>query len=126
VPAKRYQTPKGTPLAVEATIQAVAEHQWCRNGALGIIFQGNRFGYGDLFGTDDAELTDESRHIFIPFTPGTVWHTYRVEVRGNVYSLQIDDRVMGQMEQSNTANASVGLYAWGYEINVRTFRVLPL
>jgi hypothetical protein len=58
--------------------------------------------------------------------PDTEWHTYRVEVEGNAISVYQDDALMASAVDNRYLSGDVGIWSAGMQINVRTFKVLPL
>jgi len=62
-----------------------------------------------------------------PFTPGTDWHSYRLEVRGNTQTVRIDDQpVLSATDNSHLAGGHVGLWSYRTQVAVRSFAVTPL
>jgi hypothetical protein len=58
--------------------------------------------------------------------PGTEWHTYRVEVRGNVVRLLVDGTEFAVVTDNKYLdNGRVGLWCNRYQVEVRSFAVLP-
>jgi hypothetical protein len=61
------------------------------------------------------------------FNPSPDWHTYRIEVNGNVITLLIDGKFMTCVADNKFLSAgSVGLWSSGYQLEVRNFRVIAL
>jgi hypothetical protein len=64
---------------------------------------------------------------YTPYTPGTDWHTYRAEVRGNHVKLLIDGyTVVDATDNRFLAPGAVGLVAFGAQIEVSSFQVTAL
>ena len=62
-----------------------------------------------------------------PFTPGTDWHNYYVEFRGNSIKLLVDANVMLEAaDNSFISGGRVGLSSNRNQISVRKFRVIML
>jgi len=61
------------------------------------------------------------------FEPGKDWHTYRIEVRGNVFTLYIDGTFKGSLTNNRLLSAGrVGLWSNRYQLEVRSFKVIAL
>lgn len=61
------------------------------------------------------------------FDPGDEWHAYRVEVQGNAIRLLIDNTVVLETTDNKyLAPGELGLWTYGTELNVRSFKVTVL
>jgi len=61
------------------------------------------------------------------FDPGSEWHTYRVEIKGNTITLFIDNAVMTRVTDNRFLSAgAVGLWSNRYQLEVRNFRVMAV
>jgi hypothetical protein len=61
------------------------------------------------------------------FKPGSEWHTYRVEVKGNTITLSIDNAVMASLIDNRFISAgSVGLWSRSYQLEVQNFKVMAV
>jgi hypothetical protein len=61
------------------------------------------------------------------FEPGKDWHTYRIEVRGNVFTLYIDGTVKSSVTNNRLLSAGrVCLWSNRYQLEVRSFKVIAL
>ena len=65
---------------------------------------------------------------YVPFSPGSDWHDYRVEVQGDTIRLFIDGgEVLETMDNAFLSGGRFGLYAEnGFEVSVRSFVVTAL
>ncbi len=61
------------------------------------------------------------------FDPGEDWHTYRLELKGNTLKLLVDGSVLVQGTDNRFLSAGrVGLWSQGYQLQVRSFKVIAL
>lgn len=61
------------------------------------------------------------------FDPGSNWHVYRVEVKGNTVQFYIDENAMASAQDNKYLVAGdVGLWCNQYKIEVRSFTVIAL
>src|SRR5262245_38828516 len=61
------------------------------------------------------------------FEPGKDWHTYRIEVRGNVCTLSIDGTIKGSVTNNRFLSAGrVGLWFNRYQLAVRGLQVIAI
>jgi hypothetical protein len=62
------------------------------------------------------------------FTPGTDWHTYRLEVRGRSYRLLFDGQEAVGSIRTNDLRGFTGIGIWSsyYQIEVKDFKVFAL
>jgi hypothetical protein len=61
------------------------------------------------------------------FDPGAAWHTYRVEAKGNVSTFLVDDTPLATVtDNKHLEPGQVGLWCDGYQIEVRSFEVMPI
>jgi len=73
--------------------------------------------------TDEGRTTLDVR----PFQPGSDWHVYKVEVRGNTLTVSIDGyHVLSATDNTYPTGAKVGLWSDRCQINVRRFEVNPI
>lgn len=62
-----------------------------------------------------------------PFRPAGEWHRYRVEVRGNTLTVQIDGNLaLSATDNTYRNGGKVGLWSNRCQISVRSFEVTPL
>ncbi len=55
------------------------------------------------------------------------WHTYRVEIIGNVITLLIDGEVFAQVRDNKYLEGGrVGLWSNGVQLETRSFKIFPL
>jgi hypothetical protein len=72
--------------------------------------------------TDAGRLTDDQ-----PFAPEDRWHTYRLEVDGNVVTFLADGaRIATVMDNRYLTGGLTGLFCGGYQLEVASYRVLRL
>jgi len=121
--AAPYQSKDTADYAVEAEIQLV-RNPGC--GSFGIVvrsaYQGGihicprpRISFRSK--TDVIEEYDYS-------SPGSEWHKYRIEARGNTFRVIIDDAVAIEViDNRNLSGGTVGLWSDRTQINVRSFKV---
>lgn len=111
-----------------------AEVQWRRASSVGALLVAR----GYLIGADtgngsrllilaapaEKDSHQGSNDWWIPFNPGTSWHTYRAELRGDRISVFVDGSMLMSIGDNIFRSAgSVGIVAGG-DIAVRSFRVL--
>jgi hypothetical protein len=101
------------------------------------------FGRGDGRGDIRAGIFDTGRTAGIvslgaslslrrPFDPATLWHTYRLEAKGNQVQLSVDGVVwdegaLNPLFQYTTPNGRLaGLFVQAAEVNFRSFKILAL
>jgi Collagen triple helix repeat (20 copies)/Glycosyl hydrolases family 16 len=61
------------------------------------------------------------------FDPGTDWHTYRVEVQGNMIRFLVDGSpLLTTQDNRFLTGSTVGLYSIGWQLTVRSFQVIAL
>lgn len=77
-----------------------------------------------IWGVDDQSAAMGAT----PFRPGTDWHHYRVEVRGNTLTLIVDDSlVLGPVTDNRYLRGGrVGLWSNSVQVSVRNFGVAAL
>lgn len=64
---------------------------------------------------------------YTDYTPGTDWHTYRVEVKGNDLKLFIDGALVIEVtDNTYLSGGQVGVESYNVQINVRSFKVIAL
>ncbi len=122
--------------ALEADVQFVRDA--ARNDAFGLVVRAGSDGaYWVGINTDcrprcrariDAgDSTLSNRLATEVYDPGTDWHTYRVEAQGNVIRLLIDGAlVLEAVDNQFLAGEQVGLFSYGTQVNVRSFKVIAL
>jgi len=114
--------------AVEAQIQRV---RGADNDDFGIVV---RSGYraGINHSTTDAIPTVWTVGYDLlmaqgDYNPGSDWHTYRVEVRGNLITFLIDGAPLVRVTDNRyLSGGSVGLWSYIAQLTVRSFRVIAL
>ena len=61
------------------------------------------------------------------FDTGQKWHTYRLEVQGNVIKLSVDGVPMLEAADNHyLSSGKVGIFTIDAQINVRSFKVIKL
>jgi len=125
--AAPYQPKDTADYAVEVEIQLVRT-PGC--GSFGIVV---RAGYQGgihicpsprivLTSKDDAGI--EARDFS---SPGSEWHKYRIEARGNTFRFMIDGAIVVEASDNRyLSSGTVGLWSDRTQINVRSFRVSAL
>lgn len=124
--------------AVEASIQVVNPY----SGSFGISVRGNGGtvdngwqGYwatfnGTDFGELDAIIQSNHTNAYIAkaaFDPGSRWHTYRVEVKGNNIRIFVDDNFIVQVSDPRfPAGDQVGLTSINTQINISSFKIIAI
>jgi hypothetical protein len=77
-----------------------------------------------MVGTNDLGHCGQPGHVF---DPASNWHTYRVEVKGNIVRLRIDGFTMASVNDNHSlAPGHVGLWSNNYQLEVRSFKVIKL
>ncbi len=124
--------------AVETKIQVVHWQQCCysqfaivvRAASLNDYWQGYSVG-DDLQGPTtqiSADAGDYGSSLGnAPFAPGSAYHTYRVEVKGNRIKLFIDSGI--KLDVSNNQHLSggqVGFWSFGVQLNISSFKITAL
>lgn len=138
-----YTVPAGINFAIEAEMMTpMTGSQWWEYGVAGCgATQGNNWtGYiGRIaadYGSTTALITrfssnggaDFGQHVF---DPGTGWHTFRLEVRGNVVTFKVDGAPVVQAtdEEFLPCGIQVGFYdggGVGREVEVKSFKVFAI
>lgn len=138
-----YTVPTGINFAVEAEMMTPdTTSQWWEYGiaACGAT-QGNQWtGYVGRIAKDYSPVvalltrfssgggSDFGQHVF---DPGTSWHTFRLEVRGNVVTFKVDGApvVLATDQEFLPCGNQVGFYDGGgvqREVEVRSFKVFAI
>ncbi len=61
------------------------------------------------------------------FSHGRAWHTYRLEARGNSIQLFIDGALWFEVtDNTYLSGVQVGAWSYGYQMNIRSFKVVAL
>jgi hypothetical protein len=130
--------------AVEAKMQVVSTASFQGGTCFGITVRGSSTtdswqGYqGDI---DIDGCSSEGGHARIlgkqfpndfslaraPFSPGTAWHIYRVEVKGNSIQFIIDGLPLVAVNDNQyLTGGQVGLWSYGVQLNVSSFKIIAL
>jgi hypothetical protein len=81
----------------------------------------------DLHGFWSANQISKRLAVGQLFNPGAAWHTYRVEAKGNVIRFLADDKLLATVTDNLYLEpGQVGLWCDGYQIEVRSFEVMPI
>jgi len=131
--------------AVEATIQTTGQHGNYNDGyGFGLVFRAKKGfdvyphpGAPSALGAGMVQsvaaisgvwvYAEDNKLASTNFDPGTAWHTYRVEVRGNSIRLLIDGQLACHVKSNQfLGNPRVGLYSIESEIGVGSFKVYGL
>lgn len=114
-----------------------AEIQWPQQANIYYFFGvALRYGDGDVgykAGAIGASLSS-GKATFVrerDWAPGSGWHTYRAEARGNTYRLLIDGRLMVEATDNRSLSPGrVGVFTETFggapPINVRSFKVIAV
>ncbi len=63
----------------------------------------------------------------VPFNPGTVWHSYRFEVKDSLLTFFVDGRPLAETHDSQyRTGGHVGLKSYGTQLEIRSFQVIAL
>ncbi|HYT46172.1 MAG TPA: hypothetical protein VEP90_27835, partial [Methylomirabilota bacterium] len=79
-----------------------------------------------------ANIAADAGHIgpplaSAPFDPGSAWHTYRVEIKGNTIKLLIDGGVkIDTTDNTNLSGGQVGFWSQEVQLNIRSFKIIAL
>ncbi|MEO8974053.1 MAG: family 16 glycoside hydrolase [Ktedonobacteraceae bacterium] len=81
-------------------------------------------GYIDI-ATDKLVISTVEQH---DYQPGTVWHTYRIEVIGDQATLFVDgtQNSVSITQENAISNGPIGLTSWGFALHVSSFVVTAL
>jgi hypothetical protein len=125
--------------AVEATIQVLknsyptcfgidvrgtpTENGW--QGYVGTVYvacnNGNNLLAFNIDNMNNAYL------ISAPFSPGTGYHTYRVEAQDNQLRFLIDEaQILAVTDNTYTSGVQVGLWSYDAQLNVSSFKIIAL
>jgi hypothetical protein len=132
-----YRPEKTTDYAVEAEMQLV-QHQNCSNDEASFGVAARRTG--EASGGYGAGVTCRGSQTTIalgnefgiitparPFDPTDGWHTYRLEVRGNLIRFLIDGALVAETHDNTyTSGGLAGLWSYRAQVNVRSFKVFKL
>ena len=122
------------------------EMQWARDGeTFGFVARGgDEGGYWVGFAPDcnwepneddivlwapliDSFCAEEGRIAGTEVELDTEWHTYRLEVQGNIVRVFLDGGLMIETTDNRFLSAGqVGLWSDGAQVNVRSFTVIAL
>jgi hypothetical protein len=84
-------------------------------------------GISDLqgwWGTNDLSMRLVEGLVF---DPGSEWHTYRLEARGNVLRLLVDGSILAEVtDNTYLSGGRVGLWCNEYQVEVRSFEVVAI
>lgn len=114
--------------AVEAKIQLLPQHG--NSFALGVVarYDSSTGVFGGVVqnaGPSDALITDITEQQ--PYTPDASWHTYRLEVKDNKFTLKIDNVTLVQGISNSALNTGhVGLLGLSGQLDVSSFDVIAL
>jgi|GEM_PF-2940909 len=128
--------------AVEANIQVVNWHRCCYSQYAIVVrastnSDGGWQGYSVGEDLEDrtpstANIAADAGHIGsalanAPFDPGTAWHTYRVEVKGNTIKLLIDGGVKIDItDNTYLSGRQVGFWSYEVQLNISSFKIIAL
>lgn len=132
--APPYQVGSTNDYAVAAEIQVVKVPSQGDSGAFGIALRHGSKGlytgevawnysttiYAQIVASPGGTLVSQK------FDPGTDWHIYRVEVRGNNIRFLIDGSPILATTDNRYLTGGVGLYSNGVQLTVRNFKVIAL
>ena len=121
-----YQPVGLNDYAIEAEIQL---DRGCGSFGLAARAEGENGYFGVIYPCrDDAHIFAGNEELSSRnFTPGEEWHTYRLQVSGNVIQFLIDGIVYGEVADNRyLTNSGIGLYSRETQISVRGFRVVAL
>src|SRR5229473_1673486 len=129
-------TPFKADYAVEVQLQRVGKSSGEDYQSTGIVMRGgNNKGYLMEYNGEGSALIITMEHVFVnsyaidkwPFEPGNDWHTYRAEVKGNKVRLLIDGTVIIDATDNQYLDpGQVGLWSKGFQVNIRSFKVINL
>jgi hypothetical protein len=84
-------------------------------------------GINDLAGSWGAYYSDMRLATGKVYDPGTNWHTYRVEAKGNLITVLVDGAVLATVTDNKyLAGGQVGLWSNQYQLDIRSFTVATL
>jgi hypothetical protein len=116
--------------AIEVEIQAIGDYcgtfgTFGRSGYWGGIRYTQCYGnnHHAIIGFDYPDnWLDEI--YYTPFNPGNDWHTYRLEVKGNIVKLFIDTRLMFEVTDNQfLEGGTIGLWSYNTQLAIKNFRV---
>jgi hypothetical protein len=122
-------SPNTADYAIEAEIQVVRP-LGC--SSFGIVARADKKETGYQAGINYCEFHGAAFYSmpelgFKEFDPGTKWHTYRLEVKGNTIKFFIDEApVMETSDNRYLSGGQVGLWNDNVQLNVRSFKVMKL
>lgn len=128
--------------AVEANIQVVNWHRCCYS-QFAIVVRASTNSYGSWQGysvgedlednvPSTANIAADAGHISpslanAPFDPGTAWHTYRIEVKGNTIKLLIDEGVKFAItDNTYLSGGQVGFWSYEVQLNISNFKIIAI
>lgn len=130
--------------AVEARIQVVSTASYQGGTCFGITVRGvsNTNGWQgyqadvDIDGCSSeggdarilgSQFPNDFSLARTPFHPGNSWHIYRVEVKGNDIKFLIDGSLVVEVNDNKyLSGGQVGLWSYGVQLNVSSFKVIAL
>lgn len=122
-------TPNTDDYAVEAEIQVIRP---IGCSSFGIVARADRKETGYQTGINYCEFHGAAFYYmpelgYKEFEPGTDWHTYRLEVKGNTIKFLIDGAlVLKTSDNRYLSGGQVGLWNDEVQLNVRSFKVMKL
>ncbi|WP_203994825.1 hypothetical protein [Virgisporangium aurantiacum] len=126
-----YDTEQLADYAIEAKIRVVRGGGCCRVFGLAARRGTGGGGYAGVVRWDGATLISENDDNILeygePFAPESEWHTYRLEVDGNVVTFLVDGAKLKTVtDNRHLTGGLTGLISAEYQLEVATYRVLRL
>ncbi|HZU66957.1 MAG TPA: hypothetical protein VFA09_06730 [Ktedonobacteraceae bacterium] len=126
--------PKTTDYAVEATIQVVSTSRNSYSGfglnVRGLPSPSTQTGYSTYIDSSSGAniaIAGGDAINTTSFNPGTSFHTYRAEVRGNTINFLIDGKsVLNVVDNRFISAGEVGLWCANMQIEMSSFKVVKL
>ena len=135
-----YQLGNVTDYKVQARIQFIRANTVCNGYSFGVMFRmdASENGYegavnlaNGVCALNQAKATlrvnnyTELGHK--PFIPGTGWHIYTVEVRGNQITSIIDgSQILIAIDNTHLTGGQVGIEDFNVQMNISSFQVIAL
>ena len=114
--------------AVETTVHVIAG--WpCFDVALrGASTPDGWHGYKAAVCDQKIRLqADNALLATVPFNPGTIWHTYRFEVKDSHLTFFVDGHPLAETQDTRYhTGGQVGLKSYGTQLEIRSFQVIAL